>query len=79
MPAAKTLRTKITQAVVTSCLRNRDVRQVLKDTELRGLRIAVGDAAGEFRGVEPFRRDAMKTPVAVAGISKSDMQSQIGL
>ena len=28
---------------------------------------------------EPFRRDAMKTPVAVAGINKSDMQSQIGL
>ncbi|MEO1563533.1 MAG: sulfoacetaldehyde acetyltransferase [Pseudomonadota bacterium] len=28
---------------------------------------------------EPFRRDAMKKPVAVAGVSKADMQPQIGL
>ena len=27
---------------------------------------------------EPFRRDAMKKPVAVAGISKSDMVPQKG-
>ncbi len=25
---------------------------------------------------EPFRRDAMKTPVQVAGISKNDMRAQ---
>ena len=28
---------------------------------------------------EPFRRDAMKKPVKVAGISKSDMKSQKSL
>jgi len=27
---------------------------------------------------EPFRRDAMKKPVAVAGIDKADMCPQIG-
>ena len=27
---------------------------------------------------EPFRRDAMKKPVAVAGISKADMRPQTG-
>ena len=27
---------------------------------------------------EPFRRDAMKKPVAVAGVSKSDMRPQMG-
>jgi sulfoacetaldehyde acetyltransferase len=27
---------------------------------------------------EPFRRDAMKTPVAVAGIDTADMQQQEG-
>jgi sulfoacetaldehyde acetyltransferase len=27
---------------------------------------------------EPFRRDAMKAPVAVAGISASDMRPQAG-
>jgi len=26
---------------------------------------------------EPFRRDAMKTPVAVAGISRDDMRPQV--
>jgi len=26
---------------------------------------------------EPFRRDAMKKPVAVAGISTSDMREQV--
>ena len=48
MPAAKTLRTKITQAVVTSCLRNRDVRQVVKDTELRGLRLEIGPLSASW-------------------------------
>ena len=28
---------------------------------------------------EPFRRDAMKKPVRVAGIKKTDMKSQKGL
>ncbi|MEM9211893.1 MAG: thiamine pyrophosphate-dependent enzyme, partial [Pseudomonadota bacterium] len=28
---------------------------------------------------EPFRRDAMKKPVAVAGVSKADMRQQIGV
>ena len=27
---------------------------------------------------EPFRRDAMKKPVAVAGIAKADMRPQVG-
>jgi sulfoacetaldehyde acetyltransferase len=27
---------------------------------------------------EPFRRDAMKKPVSVAGINKADMQPQQG-
>ena len=48
MPAAKTLRTKITQAVVTSCLKNRGVRQVVKDTELRGLRLEIGPLSASW-------------------------------
>ena len=48
MPAAKTLRTKITQAVVTSCLRNRNVRQIVKDTELRGLRLEIGPLSASW-------------------------------
>ena len=35
MPSATTLLTNITQAVVTSSLRNRSARQFVKDTELR--------------------------------------------
>ena len=48
MPAAKTLRTKITQAVVASCLKNRDVRQVEKDTKLRGLRLEIGPLSASW-------------------------------
>ena len=48
MPPPTTLRTKITQAVVTSCLRNRDVRQVVKDTELRGLRLEIGPLSASW-------------------------------
>ena len=35
-----------------------DERRPPVRAELRGLRVAVGDAAGECRGAQPFRRDA---------------------
>jgi len=52
--------------------------QAIKDQMENGITTLIEAMINQELG-EPFRRDAMKTPVAVAGISKSDMQSQIGL
>jgi sulfoacetaldehyde acetyltransferase len=52
--------------------------QAIKDQMENGITTLIEAMINQELG-EPFRRDAMKTPVAVAGINKSDMQSQIGL
>ena len=52
--------------------------QAIKDQMDNGITTLIEAMINQELG-EPFRRDAMKTPVAVAGINKSDMQSQIGL
>jgi sulfoacetaldehyde acetyltransferase len=52
--------------------------QAIKDQMENGITTLIEAMINQELG-EPFRRDAMKTPVAVAGISKSDIQSQIGL
>ena len=52
--------------------------QAIKDQMENGITTLIEAMINQELG-EPFRRDAMKTPVAVAGISESDMQSQIGL
>ena len=48
MPAAKTLRIKITKAFAASSLRNRAVRQVVKETELRGPRLEIGPLSASW-------------------------------
>ena len=39
----------------------------------------IGKVVKEIKKGEPFRRDAMKKPVRVAGIKKEDMRPQKGL
>ena len=48
MPATKSFRTKITTATVSGALKDREDRQVIKDTELRGLRLEVGPFAASW-------------------------------
>ena len=48
MPTAKTLRIKITKAFAASSLRNRAVRQVVKETELRGPRLEIGPLSASW-------------------------------
>ena len=49
------------------------VRAQMEDNETIFLEVVLNQELGE-----PFRRDAMKKPVAVAGISKDDMRPQAG-
>ena len=48
MPTAKTLRIKITKAFAASSLRNRAVRQVVKETKLRGPRLEIGPLSASW-------------------------------
>ena len=41
-------RVVVTGMGITSCLRNRDVRQIVKDTELRGLRLEIGPLSASW-------------------------------
>ena len=49
--------------------------QAIKDQMENGITTLIEAMINQELG-DPFRRDAMKTPVKVAGISKSDMRSQ---
>ena len=61
MPAAKTLRIKITKAFAASSLRNRAVRQVVKETELRGPRLEIGPLSRPQGLLEDVRRPFSKS------------------
>ena len=54
------------------------LNQAIKDQMQNGKTTLIEALINQELG-EPFRRDAMKKPVAVAGVSKADMQPQIGL
>ena len=50
---------------------NTAVKEQMKDNVTTFIEVVLNQELGE-----PFRRDAMKTPVSVAGIDKNDMQAQ---
>ena len=51
------------------------LRQAIKDQMENGITTLIEAMINQELG-EPFRRDAMKKPVAIAGISKTDMKPQ---
>ncbi len=51
--------------------------QAIKDQMENGITTLIEAMINQELG-DPFRRDAMKKPVAVAGISKDDMRPQVG-
>ena len=57
---------------LTQELRNAVERQ-MKDGQTTFIEVVLNQELGE-----PFRRDAMKAPVQVAGVDKADMRPQIG-
>ena len=63
MPADKTME-ETTKAIKQSC-----------DDQKKGITTFIEIILNQELG-EPFRRDAMKKPVKVAGINKNDMKSQ---
>jgi sulfoacetaldehyde acetyltransferase len=52
------------------------LRQAIDDQMTRGKTTLIEALINQELG-EPFRRDAMKAPVAVAGISRADMRPQV--
>ncbi|WP_171230915.1 sulfoacetaldehyde acetyltransferase [Ruegeria sp. HKCCA6707] len=52
---------------------NKAVKRQMEEGKTTFIEVLLNQELGE-----PFRRDAMKKPVAVAGISKDDMRTQVG-